>query len=72
MSPIIGGEVDVKLLMRIYGVKSKDVAAACGVTAGAVSNTINGVNKSYRIRKEIATRIGINFEVLWGEPDKES
>lgn len=55
----------IKALMVLRGVKSKDIAHETGVTETWVSLVLNGRRKSPRIRKAIANAVGIPVEDLW-------
>jgi transcriptional regulator with XRE-family HTH domain len=54
----------VRALMVEKGIKQKEIADELGVQAPAISGALNGHWESQRVRKAIATRLGITMKQL--------
>jgi len=60
----------IRIEMIKKDVKGAEIARRIGVNRSAISKTIDGKIKSYRLRKAIAEALGVPYEELWGEEDK--
>ena len=55
-------------LMRIYKIRSRDLAKQIGVDESLVCAVLAGRKKSRRIQQAIAFAVGVPYEELWGKP----
>lgn len=62
----------VKVLMLLKGISQTDIANQIGVKRCTVSGAVNGLRKSRRVQRAIATALGEDYESLWGEAPKSA
>lgn len=62
----------IKALMVLKGISQTDIANQIGVKRCTVSGAVNGLRKSRRVQRAIATALGEDYEKLWGEVPKSA
>ncbi|QSV44912.1 helix-turn-helix domain-containing protein [Geobacter benzoatilyticus] len=62
----------IKALMILKGISQTDIAKQLGVKRCTVSGAVNGLRKSRRVQRAIATALDEDYESLWGEPPKSA
>lgn len=58
---------NIRGLLVIRRIKSRDIASTLGVTEGLICHVISGRRKSRRVQEEISKVLGIPYETLWGD-----
>ena len=60
----------IRALLAARGIRISDIARELNVSLPTVSLVISGRNRSRRVEKTVAERLGMKYEELWPEPKK--
>ncbi len=61
------GEENIKAMMVLRDVPQVAIAKQLGISRQAVSQVVSGKLKTPRVRRFIADKIGLQYELLWPE-----
>lgn len=57
----------VRGLLRMYGIRNRQIAKSLGVTDSAIGHVLAGRKKSLRVQQAVADALNKSFEELWEE-----
>lgn len=60
----------IKALLAARGIRISDIARELNVSLPTVSLVISGRDRSRRVEKAVAEKLGMKHEELWSEPEK--
>lgn len=56
----------IRALLVLNKIRASEIGDAVGVTRSMVARVINNLDKSRRVQEEIARRLNLPYDELWG------